>query len=253
MMALSWEKFALLVIITSAFLHGANCQIEWTGSAEAFGTPELYTLIANSSATGNEQRNDMISLLQNQQQTWSQMVHIQAQMVQTQTQMLHTQTQIANTLGHVVSLLQMQGQQIQNMTATMNTMMSVLERQQEILENISRPLPVVLEQQANQIEILSHCQPRFNSYNICSNVEASRLQTTRVSALTSNPTATTPAKDETYDTTTLTASTSVIQDCSDLVINGGSPSNVYSITPRNGLSFNVFCDMDTTDGGWTVV
>ena len=42
-----------------------------------------------------------------------------------------------------------------------------------------------------------------------------------------------------------------VQDCSDLFTNG-YPSGIYTITPTNAASFDVYCDMNTTDGGWTV-
>ena len=251
-MTLFWNNFALIVIISCAFLHNVNSQIEWPGSAEAFGTPELYSLIANSSSIGHEHQNEIISILQNQQQTLSQMAQthaqmsqIQAQMSQTQTQMLHMQTQIANALGHVVSLLQTQEQQQQNMTATMNTVVSVLNNHQETLENISHSLPAVLEQQANQIELLSQCQPKFKSN--CSNIEFNRQQ--RPGESLSDPPATTQPKYETYETTALTTIKPAIRDCSDFVMNA---SNVYTITSRNGSSFDVYCDMNTAGGGWTV-
>ncbi|XP_072042703.1 fibrinogen-like protein A [Amphiura filiformis] len=42
------------------------------------------------------------------------------------------------------------------------------------------------------------------------------------------------------------------RDCFDLVPYGDLyPSGIYTIIPSDGLSFNVYCDMDG-DGGWTV-
>ncbi|XP_072041684.1 ficolin-1-like [Amphiura filiformis] len=43
-----------------------------------------------------------------------------------------------------------------------------------------------------------------------------------------------------------------IRDCFDLVSNGDYPSGIYTITPTDGLSFQVYCDMSTENAGWTV-
>ena len=77
----------------------------------------------------------------------------QAQIVMTQTQMSKTLTQIATTQMQMVSLLQIQGQQLQNITSTMNSVVSVLENQQEILEDINRSLPLILDHQEKQLEL----------------------------------------------------------------------------------------------------
>ncbi|XP_077981303.1 fibrinogen C domain-containing protein 1-like [Glandiceps talaboti] len=43
------------------------------------------------------------------------------------------------------------------------------------------------------------------------------------------------------------------RDCFDVLRNvGWTPSGIYSIKPDDGPSFNVYCDMDTDSGGWTV-
>ncbi|XP_072023104.1 microfibril-associated glycoprotein 4-like [Amphiura filiformis] len=44
----------------------------------------------------------------------------------------------------------------------------------------------------------------------------------------------------------------IIRDCFDLVSNGNYPSGIYTITPSDGLSFQVYCDMSTENAGWTV-
>ena len=44
------------------------------------------------------------------------------------------------------------------------------------------------------------------------------------------------------------------RDCSELAFKGDYPTGPYTITPRKGLKYdvNVYCDMDTNGGGWTV-
>ena len=44
----------------------------------------------------------------------------------------------------------------------------------------------------------------------------------------------------------------VLSDCSDLFKSGHTQSGVYSVNPDGRGSFNVYCDMGTDGGGWTV-
>ena len=41
-------------------------------------------------------------------------------------------------------------------------------------------------------------------------------------------------------------------DCADLYENGKRVNGIYKIHPNNLGSFNVWCDMKTSAGGWTV-
>ena len=45
-----------------------------------------------------------------------------------------------------------------------------------------------------------------------------------------------------------------LRDCSQLAFKGDYPTGPYTITPWEGLKYdvNVYCDMDTNGGGWTV-
>ena len=43
-----------------------------------------------------------------------------------------------------------------------------------------------------------------------------------------------------------------LKDCSDLLKSGFTQNGVYSVNPDGRGSFNVFCDMRTDGGGWTV-
>ncbi|XP_025087608.1 fibrinogen-like protein 1 [Pomacea canaliculata] len=45
----------------------------------------------------------------------------------------------------------------------------------------------------------------------------------------------------------------VARDCSDLKMSGVDMSGVYPIKLSTGLVLNVYCDMDTAQGGWTVI
>ena len=70
----------------------------------------------------------------------------------------------------------------------------------------------------------------------------------------SNDTITTP----TIDTTTPTTTTSIpttMTDCYDWrFINGATSNGIYPLNPGYGLEpFDVYCDMVTDGGGWTII
>ncbi|XP_072029102.1 angiopoietin-related protein 7-like [Amphiura filiformis] len=195
-------------------------------------------------------------------ETQSQMAQTQSQMAQTQNQMAEmqrqtviklseigeTQSLMANTFNQVVTLLQMQSHQLHNISASMNTMVSVLE-------NISHSL----DQQTDQIELLNQRLPvPVNNSGII--VEDQLLNSTAPKNTMRDILGTQAAETQSQQQVNV-ASTMVTQlvtqqdhprDCADLATRGNYPSGSYTIKPSESLDVDVYCDMDTDGGGWTV-
>ncbi|WP_411016678.1 fibrinogen-related protein, partial [Salmonella sp. s51944] len=46
--------------------------------------------------------------------------------------------------------------------------------------------------------------------------------------------------------------TTSYKDCYDILLSGTNISGIYDITPTGSYKFEVYCDMETDGGGWTV-
>ena len=227
-MATFTVKFVFLLSIIKLTLQDITCDgIEWPGSAVSFGTPHLYTLIANSSATIQdflqyhfeqleENHDETMDLLQSQTETVT-------RMADKQTQIAETQAQMTNTFGQVVNLLQ-------NMSTTMNTMVSLLENQQETLENIA----IQSLQSANTTALTDNANSRWRNV-----VEVLEIQGQQLQNLT-----TIMSKQLQFDHYTYLQIKP--RDCSQIASYGDYPPGLYEIMLSNELH-NVYCD-----GEWTV-
>ncbi|KAI8500834.1 Fibrinogen C domain-containing protein 1 [Branchiostoma belcheri] len=89
------------------------------------------------------------------------------------------------------------------------------------------------------------CSPVVN----CGNDEALRAELEKLKTAVEQLSQTKTCESEVNDTTT-----DKPQDCQDILDNDETtPSGVYMVYPRDNLGgFNVFCDMDTDGGGWTL-
>ncbi len=102
---------------------------------------------------------------------------------------------------------------LENVTATLNTMVSILERQQDTLHKQQETLVGQQETMDTLMFVLERQQ-------------------------------------ETLDTQLLKTQRT-IRDCSD-ISHLHHPSGIYTISPNESLSFDAYCDMVTDGGGWTV-
>ncbi|XP_067653934.1 techylectin-5A-like [Haliotis asinina] len=73
-----------------------------------------------------------------------------------------------------------------------------------------------------------------------------------ITTLSSTATSATTTPALTTSLTTVTASTPA-RDCLSLLDQGMTSSGVYSVSPDGGTPFNVYCDMASDGGGWTLV
>ena len=192
------------------------------------------TQIATSLATllqkQQDNQNKTVALLQNHKKTLTQIADTQSQMAQTQTQM-------ANTFTELVNLLQMQSQQIQNMSDTMNTVVSVLETQQETLKKIAT--------QGQQSQNTTAAANQVKSTLGSQVVELLEKQSYQLENVTIN-------LNKQLDTQVLLLSQNTPRDCSHLAANGDHPTGPYEITVDGSQLLDAYCDMDTAGGGWTV-
>ncbi|XP_072034142.1 uncharacterized protein [Amphiura filiformis] len=220
----SLENQEGLHVLTNILLQNSSSTADYIASM----LPETILILQSQWKKENEHRNNTIDVLQSQldaqqdnnnetktylqdqQHTLTQMAATQTQMAETQTQTLNKLSEIGETQTHilsqVVNLLQMQSQQLENITSTMNTMVSVLENQQEDVKGISRSLPIVLEQQTTEIELLN--QQLLTMKNCCLEATADDYEvhvtraemTTKEAARTTEKAAVTGSTTETLTT-----------------------------------------------------
>ncbi len=191
----SMIKFAVIITITMATLGGVNSQIA--------SEDEVASIIPEVLATFNEIR--------------------------------QTQTQLADTFNTIANLLQMQSQQIQNMTETMNIVVSVLERQQETREELLKTQRACVENSSEPAEMTP---------------EADEMTTEAVEMTTEADKMTTEAVEMITEAVEMTPPLS-IHDCSDIRVRNHS-SGIFTLNPTENMKFDAYCDMDTHGGGWTV-
>ncbi|XP_072027926.1 fibrinogen C domain-containing protein 1-B-like [Amphiura filiformis] len=195
--------------------------------------------------------------------TQIQMAEMQSQMAEIQNQTLsklseigETQSLMANTFNQVVTLLQMQSHQLHNISASMNTMVSVLE-------NISHSL----DKQTDQIELLNQRLPvPVNDSDIAVQNSTAVVSNTMRDILGSQAVEILETQSQQLENLTLIMASQLDvqtkllmlqdapRDCLDIALSGDYNSGPYKIKPwvRGSKLVDVYCDMDTDGGGWTV-
>uniref|UniRef100_A0A914X635 Protein kinase domain-containing protein n=1 Tax=Plectus sambesii TaxID=2011161 RepID=A0A914X635_9BILA len=91
--------------------------------------------------------------------------------------------------------------------------------------------------------------PGNDNFNVTSTV----IPTDSSTSASTIPTSTVTNNRQSSATTTSISATTTMEDCEDWFAYGGKRTDgIYSINPDGRGSFNVFCDMTTDGGGWTV-
>ena len=193
-MDLSGIKMLLLFLITLSVLNGITSQVPpFSSTAEIFGAPQIYLALENNT--------DMV-----------------ASILASIEKIADSQSQISTSFSQVVALLQVQNQQLQNMSTVINSLVSAIGN-------------------------------RLPSTEIVDNATGQPAVDAPTAADASTAAADAPTAPGTTRRTT--TPTPVFRDCSDYA-SSGNPSGRYTITPKDGLSFDVYCDMDLHGNGWTV-
>ena len=113
-----------------------------TATSEKIETTQtqMAKTLSQVGATQSQMANTLTRVEDAQNQTGNTLTRIetsQVQMSKTLTEIAATQKQTANAFNQVVNLLERQGQQLQNMTMTLSSVVSVLENQQNIPNDCS--------------------------------------------------------------------------------------------------------------------
>ena len=196
--------------------------LPFTPSAVAFGTPQLYNLTVDVIENIQRNHNETMEMMQKQQQTLIQIAE--------------TQDQMANTFSQVVAILQMQNKQAQNMSATMNTVINVLENQQESLDNISHSLPLILQQQEKNFELLGMQLSASQNNSLVEPVRGN--QSTNLLGV----------NDAIQNLTT--AITRQLDIETQILLLQDGPRDCSNLASTD---FNSYCDTKTDGNGWTIL